>query len=164
MDSANGRVKLINNERIEIYPMSVQTNKNSDFNEEAIKGIHQNNPLSSIFFSQVNIDAVQEAIRYQVYIKSCKKHIIGKQSETELKVIMRSVYLEHSKHRHRNYDILPEVKRLNQIVLDFCIPRILQEINMYISYTNDIERLPEPMPRGEFASSKGTKVLEQKRF
>ena len=157
---SNGRVKVINNERIEIYPMSAQTNKN--FNEEAIKGIHSNNPISQVFFSQTNLDALQEAIRYQVYMKSCKKHIIGRQSDTELKIIMRATYLDNAK--HRSYDILPEVKRLNQLVLDFAVPRILQEINMYMTYKSDIDKLPDPMPRGQFASAKGTKVLEQKVF
>lgn len=162
MDSSNGRVKLINNERIEIYSMSGTAQKKSNFNEEAIKGIHNNNPISTIFFSQTNIDALQEAIRYQVYLQSCKKHVIGKQSETELKVIMRSIYLQHAV--HKLHDVLPEIRRLNQIVLDFCIPRILQEIKMYTTYRNDISKLPEPMARGEFQSAKGTKFLEQKGF
>jgi hypothetical protein len=162
MDSSNGRVKIINNERIEIYPMSGAAQKKTNFNEEAIKGIHNNNPISTIFFSQTNIDALQEAIRYQVYLQSCKKHVIGKQSETELKVIMRSIYLQYT--IHTLHDVLPEIRRLNQIVLDFCIPRILQEIKMYTTYVNDINKLPEPMARGEFQSAKGTKFLEQKRF
>jgi hypothetical protein len=75
---------------------------------------------------------------------------------------MRSVYLENA--HHRSYDILPEIKRLNQLVLDFCIPRIMQEINMYVSYTADIDRLPTPLDRGQFESNKGLKQLEQKNF
>lgn len=159
---SNGRVKVLDNERIEVYPMSSETNKNSDFNEEAIKGIHVNNPISQVFFSQTNIDALQEAIRYQVYLKSCKKHTISRQSDTELKIIMRAIYLDNAK--HRDYDILPEVRRLNQIVLEFAVPRILREISMYMTYKSDIDKLPDPMPRGQFESSKGTKVLEQKSF
>lgn len=159
---SNGRVKVLPNERIEIYPMSKGTDKKSDFNEEAIKGIHNNNPLSQVFFSQANIDALQEAIRYQVFKRSCEKHVIGRQSETELKVIMRATYLEHAK--HRGYDVLPEVRRLNGLVLDFAVPRVLQEIKMYITYTNDINKLPVPMDRGSFESSKGQKFLEQKQF
>ena len=162
MDQSNGRVKLIKNERIEMYSMYPENNKKSDFNEEAIKGIHNNNPVSSLFFSQLNIDSMQEAIRYQVFKKSCEKHIIGKQSEIELKVIMRAIYLENAK--HRDYDVLPEIRRLNQLVLDYCVPRIIQEIRIYTTYQNDIERLPEPMARGEFQSAKGSKVLEQKIF
>lgn len=160
--ASNGRVKIFDNERIEIYPMSKGHEKNADFNEEAIKGIHSNNPLSSVYFSRLNIDALHEAIRYQVYLKSCKKHIIGRQSEQELKVIMRAIYLEHA--QHRNSDVLPEVRRLNGFVLEFCVPRILQEINMYISYRNDISKLPTPMDRGEFISAKGSKYLEQRTF
>lgn len=162
MDSSNGRVKIINNEKLEVYHMTAPHNKLVDFDEEAIKGIHANNPLAKIFFSRTNIDALHEAIRYQVYVKSCKKHVISRQSETELKVIMRAIYLEHG--RHKTYDILPEVRRLNQHVLDFTVPRIIQEINMYITYQNDINRLPMPMDRGQFQSAKGSKVLEQKNF
>lgn len=162
MDPSNGRVQLVKNEKIEIYPMSHVLNKKSNFNEEATKGIHSQNPISQLYFSTMNIDALQEAIRYQVYLKSCQKHVIGRQSDTELKIIMRAVYLEHA--RHRDYDILPEIKRLNQLVLDFCVPKVLQEIKMYITYTNDINKLPQPMDRGEFQSSKGSKVLEQKTF
>lgn len=157
-----GRVKVINNEKLEMYPMTASHNKFADFNEEAIKGIHSDNPISSTFFSHINIDALQEAIRYQVYLKSCKKHIISRQSETELKIIMRAIYLQNGK--HRNYDILPEIRRLNQLVLDFCVPRILQEINMYMNYKNDIDKMPMPLERGEFQSAKGSKVLEQKNF
>jgi hypothetical protein len=158
----NGRVKVINNEKIEMYPMTDLHGKQSNFNEEAIKGIHSNNPLSELFFSRKNIDALHEAIRYQVYVKSCKKHVISRQSETELKIVMRAIYLESA--RHRQYDILPEVKRLNQLVLDFCVPRILQEINMYFTYKNDIDKMPVPLDRGEFQSAKGSKTLEQKNF
>lgn len=158
--ASNGRVSIVENERIELYPMSKGHDKKGDFNEEAIKGIHSNNMLSQIFFSQINIDGLQEAIRYQVYVKSCKQHVIARQSETELKIIMRAMYLENA--RHRQNDILPEIRRLNALVLDFCVPRILQEIKMYISYRNDINKLPTPLDRGEFQSSKGTKYLEQK--
>ena len=158
----NGRVKLVNNERIELYPMTELHGKQSNFNEEAIKGIHTNNPLSELFFSRMNIDALHEAIRYQIYVKSCKKHVIGRQSETELKIIMRAIYLDNA--RHKQYDILSEVKRLNQLVLDFSVPRILQEINMYFTYKNDIDRMPVPLDRGEFQSAKGSKSLEQKNF
>ncbi len=159
---SNGRVKLIDNETIKMYPMAKVSKKQSDFNDEAIKGIHSDNPLSAIFFSQTNMDAVQEAIRYQIYEKSCKKHIIGRQSEVELKVIMRAIYLQDA--AHRTHDILAEVKRLNGLVLNYCVPRILQEINMYMTYTADINKLPQPMERGSFETSKGSRVLEQKYF
>lgn len=140
-----------------------QENINSrDFNEEAIKGVHVKNPLSDIFFSQTNIDALQEAIRYQVYVKSCSKFIISRQSDTELKLIMRAIYLQEG--RHRQYNVLEEVKALNTLVLNYSVPRILQEVQMYNHYKKDISTNPIPMARGENSSSKGTRFLELKEF
>jgi hypothetical protein len=70
--------------------------------------------------------------------------------------------LQHALHASR--DILAEIKRLNLIVMDFCVTRILQEINIYMRYKEDITNLPVPIDRGEFISSKGTKVLQLKNF
>lgn len=153
----NGRVDTLYNDNYDIYNLFKEEQKrDSNFNEEAIKGTHSNNKLSGVFFSQTNIDALQNAIRYQVYLQTCKKHVIDRQSDTDLKVIMRAIYLEHAKH---GTDILTEIKRLNGLVLNFSVPRIVQEINMYMRYRQDISQLPTPMDRGEFVSSKGQKVL-----
>lgn len=160
----NGRVlDTLYGDNYNIYDLFKQDTKPSlNFNDEAIKGTHSNNDLSRFFFSQQNIDVLQDAIRYQVYTKSCKKHVIDRQSDTELKLIMRATYLE--KARHATKDILGEIKRLNSVVLDFCIPRILQEINIYMHYRDDISHLPIPLERGQFSSAKGQKVLETKQF
>ncbi len=160
----NGRVlDSLYGDNYNIYDLFKEDRKPSlNFNEEAIKGTHWDNDISRIFFSKQNIDVLQDAIRYQVYTKSCKKHVIDKQSETELKLIMRAIYLE--KARHATQDILAEVRRLNSNVLDFCVPKILQEINIYMYYRDDISHLPVPLERGQFSSSKGQKVLETKQF
>ena len=159
----NGRVDTLYSDNYNIYSLFEDPPvSQKNFNEEAIRGIHVNNDISRVFFSKDNIDALQDAIRYQVYVKTCKKHIIDRQSDTELKVIMRATYLEHALHASR--DILAEIKRLNLIVIDFCVTRILQEINIYMRYKEDITNLPVPSERGEFISSKGTKVLQLKNF
>lgn len=160
----NGRVMdTLYGDNYDIYNLFKEEVKPSlNFNEEAVKGTHQDNDISRVFFSESNINVVQDAIRYQVYIKSCKKHIIDRQSDNELKLIMRATYLENARHATR--DILAEIKRLNSIVLEFCVPRILQEINIYMHYRDDISHLPVPLERGQFSSSKGQKVLESKQF
>ena len=136
-----------------------QENKNlKNFNEEAIKGVHVNNPLANIFFSQANIDALQESIRYLVYQKSCQRFIISRQSDTELKLIMRAYYLQEGV--HRQYDILDEVKSLNNLVLNYAVPKIIQEVQMFNKYKEDVNKNPTPMlARGEHSSSKGTRQL-----
>lgn len=163
MANTNGRVDVLQNANYKAYAMFEENKVDPDsFNKQAIKNIHINNPLSSIFFSQQNIDALQEAIRYQVYLKSNKQHIIDKQSETELFIIMRGYYLQYGK--HIPYGVLDQVKELNQRVIDYCVPKILNEIAIYTHYKRDIQQLPIPMERGEFSSSKGTKVLVSKDF
>lgn len=161
--ASNGRVDVLNNENYKSYSLFEEKKTDPEsFNKEAIRNIHINNPISTIFFSQQNIDALQEAIRYQVYLATDKKHVIDKQSETELFIIMRAMYLQYAK--HRPYGILDQIKELNKKVIDYCVPKITNEIAIYTHYKQDIQQLPIPMERGEFASSKGTKTLVSREF
>lgn len=158
----NGRVNTIKDNNFTPYSLFKEKKTYNSLLDESIKNIHQKNNLNQIYFSQDNINALQQGIRYLVYKKSCGKYIIDNQSETELGIIMRSVYLQYGE--FREYGLLEQIKELNQIVLNYCVDKILQEIKMYIHYKNDISKLPEPISRGEFISSKGTKVLEIKNF
>jgi hypothetical protein len=133
-----------------------------EFQAEALRGILQHNPLAHVFFSHENIEKLQQNIRYIVWIKSCKKHIIDRQSDEQLKIIMRSIYLQHSKNQPLN--ITAQVDELNIKVLHFCVPKILSEIEGYLSYRKHIEEGYAPMPRSQNVNSKGTKVLEMRSF
>lgn len=161
----NGRIDTADNLSTgeQIYHLFEEDMRpNNNYSQEAMKSIFSTNQVSNIFFSQFNLDLLQEAIRYQVYKKSCDKFVICRQSNTELRLIMRSIYLQWSK--NQQYGILEQVKELNKVVLDFCIPRIIQEINIYSKYTKDINQLPVPLPNAEFVGTKGSKVLEQNDF
>lgn len=162
----NGRVQVNCEGGLNYNLFEENRNSKQTFREEAIKGTHSANRISAIFFSDMNMDALQDGIRYKVYIKSCKKFKIDRQSTTDIKVILRAVYLEHAQHSDI-YDkmmILEEIRRLNGIVIDYCVERILQEINMYMRYKADISNLPVPLARGQSTSAKGTKVLFTKEF
>lgn len=158
----NGRVDILDNFNFNMYKMYDENAVKSSFSQEAVKHVHTNNELSNIFFSDQNIDVLQDAIRYLVHEKTCGKFTISRQSDTELKLIMRAMYLQEG--RHRQYDVLEEVKALNVLVLNYAVPRITQEIQMYMQYKKDISALPVPMERGDFSSSKGTRQLIQKEF
>jgi hypothetical protein len=132
------------------------------FKEEATRGIHASNKLNTLFFSAQNIAAIQHGIRYNVYTRSNKKHIIGNQSEQELKIVMRSVYLQNSK--NLDYNILEQTRELNAMVLAFCVDQVLSELGMYSKYISDIETLPMTMSMPTNMSNKGTKSLELKKF
>lgn len=159
----NGRVDTIDNANFQLYALFQNGNgRLTEFSNEAIQGIHTKTPLNDLFFSQRNIDALQLGIRNMVANKTNNEFMIGNQSEVELQVVMRAIYLSDAK--HLPYDIVGQVRDLNAKVLDYCVPRILEEIRMFNHYKNDVSKLPMPLDRGQFSSAKGTRFLERKEF
>lgn len=158
----NGRVDVMDKQYTPFMNTDEELSQNDKYNPTAIKNIHTKDELNDLYFSKVNIDALQQGIRYSVFKKSSNKHIIGDQSETELKVIMRSMYLQYGK--NKPYDIVQQVRELNKLVLDYAVPRILSQIEQNIGYRKEISSLPVPLERAQNESVKGTKVLFRKEF
>lgn len=142
------------------YSYFEETKRSSNSVNDTLRGIQQPSQLSSLFFSSVNIDALQQAIRYSVYKQS--KAVISRQSDVELEVVMRSIFLQYSLNEPN--DIVGQVRVLNQKVLDYCVPLVLREMQQYATYRNDISRLPVPMERQQNVSSAGSKFLVRKDF
>lgn len=143
------------------YPLFREDkNKHSTFEKEALRSNVQSSQLSDLYFSTTNVEALHEAVRYQVYVRSGNRHVIDRQSDTDLKVVMRSIFYEYSK--NLPYDIIGQVKELNSKVINFCVEKVLSEINMYMYYIQDISKNPEPLPRSLNTSSTGSKVLFMK--
>ena len=136
------------------------TDPNVNYFAESTKHLLYGTAVSSVFFSKKNIDFLQDAIRYQVYVQSNKRHIISRQSDTELHIIMRAMYLQYSK--NIPFDIPGQVKVLNKMALDYAVPLILQELRQYEFYKTDTGKLPIPMERAQSMSSAGTKFLYTK--
>ena len=72
--------------------------------------------LNQLFFSHKNLDLIQDMIRYRVYMKSNQKYIIGKQSNVEVQIVMRSIYLQQSTNLPTN--IKEQISYLNNLVAD----------------------------------------------
>lgn len=132
------------------------------FADELTKGVIGPSKVGELFFSSMNMDALQDGIRYGVYKKSCDHHVIGRQSDDELKVIMRSIYAQYSK--NQPFNIVEQVRELNAKVLDYCVNNIVQELNMYVQYRKDKASLPVPLDRGQNESIKGLRTNEFKSF
>tara|TARA_B100000424_G_scaffold253358_1_gene230456 strand:+ start:440 stop:985 length:546 start_codon:yes stop_codon:yes gene_type:complete len=116
--------------------------------------------LSRTFFSVENIDIIQNAIRAEIYQKTNKTHIIDKQNYDQLKMIMRSIYLQYG--LHQDHNIKEQVVALNKMVLDFCIPQVYSELISYLKYKEDISSLPKPIERPVYFSN--DKTVELNRF
>jgi len=143
--------------------VTCDTQKTRDvFDDDAIKGLRGRTPVSELFFSDKNFEAIQHGIRYGVYAKTCGKHVIGNQSTEQLIIIMRSIFLQHT--RNLPYNIVEQVKELNSHVLEFAIDTIVKELDMYEAYTRDASKLPVPMERSVNVSSKGDRIIEFKSF
>lgn len=128
--------------------------------DTAIDHTVSKNDVNSVYFSKENIAALQQGIRYSVFRESQK--VISKQNETELMVIMRSIYLQYAKNLPNN--ILAQIRELNARVLDYVVPKITVELNQYDTYIRDASGLPVPMDRGQNTSVTGTKFLRQGDF
>lgn len=128
------------------------------FSGEMLRGNTERTPLSDTFFSRRNFDRLQEAIQAEVYRASGpKKYRIDKQDTDELRMIARALYLQYAK--HSPVDIEGQVAELNRMVVEWCYPRILSEIDAHFHYLNDISHLPVPLPQPIHLSSAGTKSL-----
>ena len=130
---------------------------NTSYNE-ALIGEKMDTVLSNAFFSKENIEIIQNGIRVGVYNKSGGKYIISKQDVTNIKIIMRGIFLEHV--RYVPNQITEEIKYLNSIVLDECVHKIFSEVIAHMKYKRDVSTLPELMERPQMDPNKDHKQLE----
>lgn len=106
---------------------------------------------AQLFFSIANRDAVQgELVRR---VQELTERTISKQSEDELLLVMRSVYMQHAV----NLDgrAAEEVRMLNAHVLDYCVPNIVTNLSQYVQYLKEVGRNPMPFPQPEYVSTAG---------
>lgn len=155
-----GRVNLNNKPQapFELF----QNNYNDDTSNfsESIKSIQTDSKLSQLFFSRDNINTIHISLINTVFMVSNGQYKIGKQSELQLQIIMRSIFLQEAKHLLCNYN--QQIQELNQKVIDFGVPKIISEIKQYIGYKRDVNNLPKPLEHPKNLSNKGYKILTSK--
>ena len=116
-----------------------------NFQDDAIKGIHEETGLSELYFSKENMEILQSAIRYEVNQITGK--IIDKQSPTELSIVMRSIYLQNGNPMVSSNSIKKEVVKLNSMVIDYCSEQISTQVLQYQGYIQKLTTLPVPIER-----------------
>ncbi len=156
----NGRlINYDNNDikDIELFEQYTKEGTKQNFQVEALYGIQESSLLSHRFFSRQNLNLIQDMIRYNVYIKSGKKHIIDRQSDVNLEIIMRSIYLQHSPNLPNR--IKEQIQYLNNLVSDYCVEQIIPEVDQYLGYLSEIQYMPMPIELPRNLSSKGSRSL-----
>lgn len=140
----NGRVDIMGPNTTAAFTLSdkIPVNQMSSY-RDAMQGNWYNTELSNAFFSQQNILILQNGIRFGVYNKSNKKYIIGNQDGDELKIIMRSIFLQHSKNLPDK--IAEQIENLNKLVLDYAVKQVYSEADAYMKYKRDASTLVTPI-------------------
>ena len=147
MKSSNGRVDIINKEGPDLCNLfamydKIPANQCATF-RNATEGLWISTQLSEVFFSQQNIQILQNGIRAGVYHRSNGQYVIGPQDCDSLKIIMRSVYLQHAANQINN--ISKQIEQLNKIVLNYSIQQVYSEAQGYMKYINDVSTLAVPI-------------------
>ena len=129
-----------------------------NFVADMLRGNFNPSEVALAFFTPRNAAILQESIRRGVYEKSGpKRYRIDDQDIDELKMIMRGIYYQYAK--NNIFDIHGQVKELNQLVIDWSVPRILSEVDQYNYYLKDISHLPVPLQQPISMSGAGTRSL-----
>lgn len=128
-----------------------------NISRELLRGTQEDTILSKAFFHPNNINFLQKQIIKEVFKRSHGEYLIEKQRDYDLKIVMRSVFLQYAKHRPTN--IKEQIIKLDSIVIDEIIPGIITEIKSYLGYLDRAFGPIHIMDRPEYISSTGTKIL-----
>jgi hypothetical protein len=148
----NGRVDIKTPNTSKLFQMydKIPANQCTTF-RSATEGLWDSTTLSQVFFSEQNIQIIQNGIRAGVYKRSNGQYTIGPQDCHSLKIIMRSVFLQYSANQPNN--ITEQIAELNKIVLEYCIQQVYSEAQGYMIYVNDVSTLVVPIERPVMTSN-----------
>ena len=149
--SLDERLEVVNNGRvgnIEVLESGLPSGDsdlviNKDNRETSIKGIVERSATSDLFFSDMNMDVIHKSIRYGV--NKSTGQVVAKQSDNTIYIVMRSIMLQYANLRTSGDNLGEEIRSLNQRVIDYCVENVSSNVQQYLGYIKDIERLPIPM-------------------
>jgi hypothetical protein len=124
--------------------------------------MHKETPLNAVFFSLANIDRLQQAIRDQVYSMSGGQYDIGRQSDDDLRIIMRSYYLMFGRNDASN--VSGELEELNHRVIGYCAGKVYSEVDFHMFYRKDLEEFAPAIANPVNVKVFGTRTGELKSF
>ena len=150
--SNNGRVDIKSPNTSTLFEMydKIPANQCVTFRNPT-EGLWTDTTLSQAFFSQQNIQLLQNGIRSGVYHKSNGQYTIGPQDCDSLKIVMRSVYLQNAANQPNN--ITEQIAELNKIVLNYCIQQVYSEAQGYMKYLDDASTLVVPIAHPVMANN-----------
>lgn len=138
-----GRINLKNENGTPLYFQDMIKNNDRANYSNVLKHTLNESKLSRRYFSEENINIIQSAIKERVNQKTNNKYIIKDQQVEQLKMVMKSIFLQYS--LNKEYDIPNQINSLNELVIKYCVPNVYSELMSYVKYLKDISSLPEPI-------------------
>lgn len=160
----NGRVQIITPDiknKFALQDRIPVAGNETDF-RGAMTGNWYDTELSNAFFSGKNIKILQNGIRAGVYQRSNQQYIVSEQKPDELKIIMRSIFLQYS--RNCANDIKQQITKLNNLVLDYAIGQVYGEAKGYMKYKYDASTMHVPIAPPVMSRANDKQLLLKKWF
>uniref|UniRef100_A0A6C0H7H1 Minor capsid protein P8 central region domain-containing protein n=1 Tax=viral metagenome TaxID=1070528 RepID=A0A6C0H7H1_9ZZZZ len=158
--------KLVSPGSFPLTDSSAGSNVSGSNTRYLFKNLYGETLLTFLFFSEQNIQNIQNIIRMLVYKEM--NQVIDNQSTNELLVIMRSIFLEYSAHpplidagtpedqKQKLFGMYTrEVSRLNEIVINEIVPKIVSQLQQYLDYLRDASTQPYQMETPQNVSIAG---------
>lgn len=160
----NGRVNIMSPDTNALFAMKDKIHaggENTDF-RQAMTGNWYDTKLSNAFFSGQNIQALQNGLRAGVYKRSNGQYLIGEQNPDDLKIVMRSIFLQYSRNEADN--IPSQIAALNKLVLDYAIGQVYGEAEGYMKYRQDASTMYEPIAQPVMSTVNDKQLVLKKWF
>ena len=155
--SGNGRVNLLGHAPIALFD-SIPVKAKASAYLNATEGGWYNTPLSIAFFSEENVQAMQDRLRYDVH--KATGSVIGIQDYDSLKAIMRAVFLRTS--RNLPTEIKDQIRCMNDQSIAIATKSVLSGLASHQAYVRDVSTLAVPLQMPVLSSTKGENTLEFK--
>lgn len=116
-------------------------------------------PLSMAYFSDQNMQIIQNAMRRNVYEQTGT--VIAEQNALELQTVMRSIFFEHAQHLPEN--IAGQISQLNDRVIAYATPNIISTLRAQRHYLKTIDEYPTPIERPAPVRNYSNRAIENTR-
>ena len=152
----NGRIFFPPDETYKPYDLYRGSSGYQNVNTTIVDHIIEPTDVARTFFSLENVEYIQSEIIKKIFQKTNSK--IGKQSYSELHIIMKSIYLQYGKNLPTN--IKEQVATLDNYVITECVNIIEPNLTQYIGYIRDITSPIPIMPLAQATTLKGSKTYD----
>ena len=134
------------------------SNNNFDIGKKVYLDTHCSQKIASVFLSAENMKRIQKGIKQSIFKKSKGRFRMDvDKAEEDLMDDMRFIYEEYAVQSTEKP--VHEAKKLNKLVIDRIVPKMLSSIYMYYKYMLDNEAPLQPIDRPVYVGSRNREPL-----